>query len=60
METNKGMTPENFYEKVRLMRYYQKEFFRTKNKEYMIKAKQVEGEVDNALTAYYEDSLFND
>lgn len=40
------------------MRYYQKQYFKTKSQEYLLLAKEYEGKVDIMIQDYNEQTLF--
>lgn len=51
MDAKNGTTPREFYELVKRMRSKQKEYFKTRSKDSLIIAKQLEGTVDGIISA---------
>lgn len=51
MDAKNGTTPREFYERVKRMRSKQKEYFKTRSKDSLIIAKQLEGTVDGIISA---------
>lgn len=51
------MTPDQFVNIVRLMRHWQREFFRTRSQEALERSKDLEAKVDAYIASIYEPAL---
>lgn len=51
------MTHEQFLQTVRLMRHWQREFFRTRSQEALERSKDFEAKVDTYIASIYEPAL---